>query len=71
MKFFPFSSHQILRFILGTALVASSGSIQAVEGQPNILFILADDVSYRNISCYPGSYDFAKTPAIDQIASEG
>jgi len=41
--------------------VASSG--------PNILFILADDLGYADVSCY-GRRDFT-TPNIDRIAAEG
>jgi arylsulfatase A-like enzyme len=36
---------------------------------PNILFILADDLGYADVSCY-GRRDFT-TPNIDRIASEG
>jgi len=39
--------------------------------RPNILFILADDLSYRNVSCYPGSYPWARTPNIDTLARDG
>jgi arylsulfatase A-like enzyme len=37
--------------------------------QPNILFILADDLGYADLSCY-GRRDFT-TPNIDRIAAEG
>ena len=37
--------------------------------QPNILFILADDLGYADVSCY-GRRDFA-TPNIDRIAADG
>jgi arylsulfatase A-like enzyme len=37
--------------------------------KPNILFILADDLGYADVSCY-GRRDFT-TPNIDRIASEG
>jgi uncharacterized sulfatase len=37
--------------------------------QPNIVFILADDLTYRDIGCY-GSPN-VKTPNIDAIADEG
>jgi arylsulfatase A-like enzyme len=37
--------------------------------QPNILFILADDLGYADVSCYRRR-DFT-TPNIDRIAAEG
>src|SRR5262245_9958287 len=37
--------------------------------QPNIVFILADDLGYADLSCY-GRRDFT-TPNIDRIASDG
>lgn len=39
------------------------------RSQPNILFILADDLGYADISCF-GRRDFS-TPNIDRIAAEG
>jgi hypothetical protein len=36
---------------------------------PNVLFILADDLGYADVSCY-GRRDFT-TPIIDRIAAEG
>jgi arylsulfatase A-like enzyme len=39
------------------------------SSKPNILFILADDLGYADISCY-GRRDFT-TPNIDRIAAEG
>jgi arylsulfatase A-like enzyme len=37
--------------------------------QPNILFVLADDLGYADVSCY-GRRDFI-TPNIDRLAAEG
>jgi arylsulfatase A-like enzyme len=37
--------------------------------QPNIVFIMADDLGYADLSCY-GRPDF-KTPNIDRLAAEG
>ena len=37
--------------------------------KPNILFILADDLGYADLSCY-GRRDFT-TPNIDRIAADG
>jgi arylsulfatase A-like enzyme len=39
------------------------------SSRPNILFILADDLGYADLSCY-GRRDFT-TPNIDRIAAEG
>jgi arylsulfatase A-like enzyme len=39
--------------------------------RPNILFIYTDDQSYRTVSCYPESFDWVKTPNIDQLARQG
>lgn len=40
-----------------------------VPSKPNVLFILADDLGYADVSCY-GRRDFT-TPNIDRIAAEG
>ena len=39
------------------------------KNNPNIIFILSDDLSFRDISCY-GQKKFS-TPNIDRIANEG
>jgi len=51
-----------LGLFLATTLVAA-------ETKPNIIFILADDLGYGDLSCY-GQTKFA-TPSIDRLASEG
>lgn len=52
---------------------ASSGTSPAesaqTEKKPNIIFILADDLGYGDLSCY-GQTKFS-TPNIDQLASQG
>lgn len=53
------------------AILPGSGGAQEASERPNILFILADDVSYRNIGCYEGSYPWVRTPGIDRLAAEG
>lgn len=42
---------------------------QAVEKKPNVLFILADDFGYHDLSCMGSK--FYETPNIDRIAREG
>lgn len=39
--------------------------------KPNILFIYADDQSYKTVGAYPESYPWVKTPNIDSLATSG
>ncbi|HIZ02175.1 MAG TPA: arylsulfatase [Candidatus Bacteroides merdipullorum] len=52
---------------LFSCLYAASGL--AAQERPNVLFILADDLGYGDLSCY-GQERF-ETPAIDALAREG
>lgn len=40
-----------------------------VEKQPNIIFILADDLGYSELGCYGNTFN--ETPHIDKLASQG
>src|ERR1044071_2976979 len=51
------------------ALLAGPHAAQAAPAAPNILFILADDFGYADLSCY-GRRDY-KTPNIDRLAAQG
>lgn len=42
---------------------------KATDGAPNVLFILTDDLGWRDLGCY-GS-DFYETPNIDRLATQG
>ena len=44
-------------------------SVCAAERSPNIVFILADDVGYGDISCYGA--EKVRTPCIDSLAKDG
>ncbi|MGY5354942.1 sulfatase family protein [Wenyingzhuangia sp. IMCC45467] len=49
-----------------------SGTTTAAKSQPNIIYIMADDLTTQAISAYGDIYkDIAPTPNIDRIASEG
>ena len=48
-------------------LLCSAG-ISAAAEKPNLVFIIADDCTFRDIGCYGGQ---AKTPNIDKLAAEG
>ena len=51
------------------AALAAAALPQALPSRPNILFILADDLGYGDLSSY-GRPDY-KTPVIDGLANEG
>ncbi len=54
----------------GAGLLGGAAWGQAQPGsRPNILFIVADDLGYADVSCY-GRREY-KTPNIDRIAAEG
>ncbi len=52
-----------------TPLVSSGGAIEK-PNRPNILFILADDLGYGDVSCYNSESKVA-TPNVDRLAREG
>ncbi len=56
-------------------LVLISSLSEFIHGEqvkrPNILFIYADDQSYKTISCYDGNPAWVKTPNIDGLAERG
>lgn len=54
---------RVLLFLIGTLW----GQF-VVAAKPNLLFIIADDCTFRDIGCYGGQ---AKTPNIDKLATEG
>ncbi len=65
----PFLIRKALLVMWGV-MAAALPAAQAVEkARPNIVFILIDDLGWRDLGCY-GS-DFYQTPAIDQLAAEG
>ena len=57
------------REFVGAALAAAALPQLALPPRPNVLFILADDLGYGDLSSY-GRPDY-KTPVLDNLASEG
>jgi arylsulfatase A-like enzyme len=55
---------------LGTAALAAAGPSLAQAGRkPNVLFIMADDLGYADLSCY-GRQEY-ETPVLDGLAAQG
>lgn len=48
---------------------ADSGTEESKEKQPNVIFIIADDLGYGDMSCY-GAHR-VQTPHVDALASSG
>ncbi|MDF1813573.1 MAG: arylsulfatase [Verrucomicrobiales bacterium] len=50
-------------------IILSASCLHGAEGRPNVIYILADDLGYGDLSCY-GQEKF-QTPHIDRLATEG
>ena len=64
--------HLLKRSSLQVTIFASLAAVSCAEQEkplPNIVFILADDLGYGDLSCY-GQQKF-KTPNIDKLAQQG
>jgi arylsulfatase A-like enzyme len=51
------------------AMAAATGQGKAQETPPNVVFILIDDMGWRDLTCYGSG--FYETPNIDRLAAEG
>jgi arylsulfatase A-like enzyme len=60
---------EFLEATVATAAVAATATVEAQQPRPNILFILADDLGYGDLSCY-GRPDY-DTPVLDRLAGDG
>ncbi len=60
-------------FLILTALLlaplTATHAVEQASGKPNILFILADDLSYGDLGCLGQKH--IRTPNIDQLAANG
>ena len=54
---------------MGVMLLASTSCAEAKKEQPNIIYILADDLGYGDLGCY--GQKIIQTPNIDQLATDG
>lgn len=56
-------------FSLSFLSVFTASDAAALQREPNIIFIIADDLGYNELGCY--GQKWIKTPNIDRIAKEG
>lgn len=56
-------------FTLVVLLFASQAALNPARAQPNVLFIIADDLTATALSCYGNTT--CRTPNIDRIAAQG
>ncbi len=52
-------------------VVSSTGVVFAERVQPNIVYILADDLGYGDVQCLNKEHGKIKTPHLDKLASQG
>jgi arylsulfatase A-like enzyme len=58
------------RFIISfVSVLMVASAVVAAATRPNVIFIIADDLGYGDLSCY-GQQNF-KTPHLDRLAAEG
>ncbi|MCG8700240.1 MAG: arylsulfatase [Bacteroidales bacterium] len=62
-------AYKTLAYVMLIVLIYSCNGEGVNSNQPNIIFILADDMSYRDLSCY-GQTRY-QTPNLDNLAANG
>ncbi len=55
--------------LFGLSSILAAGTFLQAADQPNIIFIMADDLGYGDLGCY--GQKIIKTPRLDQMAAEG
>ncbi|HEX8187969.1 MAG TPA: sulfatase-like hydrolase/transferase [Pyrinomonadaceae bacterium] len=67
-----FTRREFVASAVAASALAGAGadvSVGAQAGRPNVLYIMADDLGWGDLSCY-GRPDY-RTPNLDRLASEG
>ena len=66
-------NRSLFRLAVFIALVLGAmGRVSGADGaggkRPNILFLFADDQSYKTLSCYQGGPEWVKTPKCSLVS---
>ncbi|UPG73761.1 sulfatase-like hydrolase/transferase [Roseomonas gilardii subsp. gilardii] len=69
MRMPPISRRDLLMSAAAVPVAGAAAAAQPAVTRPNIVFIIADDMGYADVSCY-GRPDMA-TPNVDRIAAQG
>src|SRR5688572_26910059 len=67
--FYGVSSRMIHRLLALCLLLAAAIAVPVSGRQPNIVFIIADDLGYGDLGCY--GQKIIRTPSLDRMAAEG
>src|SRR5215210_4106353 len=61
--------YRLLLLALGAPLLSQLATAAEPTGQPNLVFILADDLGWGDLGCYGQTK--IKTPNLDKLAADG
>ncbi len=68
--YYSFTNNAVMKWILlSTCVIMLFGFGDKQQEQPNIIYILADDLGYADLGCYGNTFN--ETPNIDKLASQG
>ena len=62
-------NYKLFLALTGAATASEAEAQKATPERPNVVFILADDMGYGDLSCFGSKY--VKTPNIDQLSETG
>ena len=58
----------VLAFLIALATIASNSAVEAAEGRPNFLLVMADDMGWTDLGCFGSEIE---TPNLDALADRG
>lgn len=58
-----------MRYLLSALSLSAAALAQAQQQRPNVIFLVADDLGYGDLSCY--GTKAIQTPAVDSVAASG